>query len=70
LLLDGRWKALRLKSPSAPIQLFDLANDVAEKTDLAAQRPDLVARAAGLMQSVRVDNAHWKLSAVAPQKQR
>jgi hypothetical protein len=43
---------------------------VAEKTDLAAQRPDLVARAAGLMQSVRVDHAHWKLSAVAPQKQR
>jgi len=61
LLLDGRWKALRLKSPGAPIQLFDLVTDPAEKTDVAAANPRLVARAAELMKTVRVDNQYWKL---------
>jgi arylsulfatase A-like enzyme len=63
LLIDGRWKALRLKSPTAPIQLFDVQNDIAEKTDVAARNPDVVARAKGLMSSARHDNEHWKLTA-------
>lgn len=62
LLLNGRWKAIRLKTLTAPIQLFDLANDIAEKTDVAAKNPQLVARAAGLMKSARFDNEHWKLA--------
>lgn len=63
LLLDGRWKALRLKTPSAPIQLFDLVNDTAEKTDVAAKNPQILARVTELLQTVRYDNEHWKLSA-------
>jgi arylsulfatase A-like enzyme len=63
LLLDGRWKALRLKSPTAPIQLFDLASDIAEKTNVAAKNPQIVARATELMRTVRFDNDHWKLTA-------
>jgi arylsulfatase A-like enzyme len=63
VLIDGRWKALRLRTPAAPIQLFDLANDIGEKTDLAAKEPALVARAAELMKTARVDNEHWKLVA-------
>jgi uncharacterized sulfatase len=62
LVLDGRWKALRLKTLTAPIQLFDLANDIAEKTNVAAQHPVLVARAADLMKTARHDNEHWKLA--------
>ncbi len=61
VLLEGRWKALRLRSLKAPIQLFDLASDPAEKTDVAAAQPALVARAGTLMRTVRVDNEHWKL---------
>ena len=30
VLLDGRWKGIRLKSPAAPIQLYDLASDPGE----------------------------------------
>jgi arylsulfatase A-like enzyme len=63
VLIEGRWKAIRLKSPSAPIQLFDLTTDIAEKTDVAAKNPALVARATGLMKTARFDNEHWKLSA-------
>jgi arylsulfatase A-like enzyme len=63
VLLEGRWKALRMKSPSAPIQLFDLKNDVAEKTDVAAANGTIVARAEQIMKGGRRDNEHWKLNA-------
>ncbi len=63
VLLDGRWKAIRLKSPTQPIALYDLANDIAEKTDVAAKHAEIVTRAAGLMKTVRFDNEHWKLAA-------
>ena len=65
LLLDGRWKALRLKTLTAPIQLFDLTHDIAERTDVAAKNPALVARATELFKTVRRDNEHWKLPAAA-----
>ncbi len=61
LLINGRWKALRLKSLTAPIQLFDLSNDIAEKNNVAAQNPELVARALNLMKTARFDNEHWKI---------
>jgi len=66
VLLEGRWKGIRLKSPEAPIQLFDLAGDVGERTDLAARQPDLVRRIAAIMREAHVDNAYWKWPSVAP----
>ena len=38
VLLDGRWKGIRLKSPTAPIQLFDLATDPGERPMSPASR--------------------------------
>jgi uncharacterized sulfatase len=61
VLIEGRWKAIRHKKPSNPIELFDLRDDIAEQHNLAASHPELVARAADLMKSAHVDNAHWKL---------
>lgn len=61
VLIDRRWKAIRHKKPSTPIELFDQHNDVAEKQNVAASHPELVAKAANLMKSAHVDNAHWKL---------
>ena len=60
VLVGGRWKGIRLLSPSAPIQLFDLENDLGEKNDLAAQQPERVAEIAGLMRTGREDNEYWK----------
>jgi arylsulfatase A-like enzyme len=70
VLIEGRWKALRLKTLTAPIQIFDLTNDIAEKTDVAAKNPAIVSRATGIMRTARFDNAHWKLSAATPAKKR
>lgn len=61
VLIDGRWKAIRHKKRSNPIELFDQHNDIAEKQNIAADHPELVTRAATLMKSAHVDNAHWKL---------
>ncbi len=62
LLLDGRWKALRLGSPGAPIQLYDIHADPVEKNDVAAHHPEVVKRASALFVSARKDNAYWKLA--------
>ncbi len=63
VLLEGRWKGIRLLAPSAPILLFDLANDLGEKTDLAAKQPERVARVAAIMRTAHVDNAFWQAPA-------
>jgi arylsulfatase A-like enzyme len=60
VLLEDRWKGIRLKSPAAPIRIYDLANDPAESTDLAARQPKLVERIAAIMREAHVDNDHWK----------
>lgn len=61
VLLEGRWKGIRLLQTSAPIQLFDLQNDIAEQSDLAAKNPAMVARIAEVMRTAHVDNEHWKI---------
>ena len=61
VLLGSRWKALRAQRTAAPIKLYDLENDVAEQTDVAAQHPDLVARVGEIMRTAHVDNEHWKI---------
>jgi arylsulfatase A-like enzyme len=61
VLLEGRWKGIRLKSASAPIVLYDLAGDIAEEQDVSAMYPERVARIGELMRTARHDNDHWKL---------
>jgi arylsulfatase A-like enzyme len=60
VLLEGRWKGIRLTGPSAPIRLFDLQTDLGEKTDIAAKQPELVTRVAAVMREAHVDNEFWK----------
>ena len=56
----GDWKAVK-NSPSAAIELYDLKTDSAEKHDVAAQHPDVVAKAAGLLKSAHVDDPNWPM---------
>lgn len=63
VLLEGRWKGIRLKSLTAPIELYDLHHDLGEQHDVAADHPDTVARIGRIMETARVDNEFWKLPA-------
>lgn len=56
----GDWKAVR-NGPAKPVELYDLATDLAETKDLAAKKPDLVVKAESLMKSMRTEHADWPL---------
>lgn len=56
----GNWKAIRLKT-GAPLELYDLATDVGETTDVAAKHPDVVAVIEQYLKTARTDSAQWPL---------
>jgi arylsulfatase A-like enzyme len=56
----GDWKAVKNK-PSGAIELYDLKADPGESQNLAADRPDLVAKAAEIMKSARTEDPNWPL---------
>jgi arylsulfatase A-like enzyme len=60
VLVDGRWKGIRLKAPDASIQLYDQASDRAETVDVAARHPAIVERIGTIMRTAHVDNEHWR----------
>ena len=57
--MDGHWKAIRLGRTDAPVELYDLANDLGETKNLAAEKPEMVARAKELFVSARTESADW-----------
>lgn len=61
VLLDGRWKGIRENNIMAPIRLHDLATDLAEQTDIAANHPEIVKRVATLMRTAHMPNEHWQI---------
>lgn len=56
----GHWKAVR-SSVDKPIELYDLSQDVGEEHDVAAEHPEIVAKANALFQSARTDSPHWRV---------
>jgi arylsulfatase A-like enzyme len=63
----GDWKAVR-QGPEKPVELYDLKTDAAEAHDLAASKPDLVAKAEALMKSARTEHPDWPLVQKRPGK--
>lgn len=58
----GNWKAVR-NGPNAPLELYDLATDESEKTDLARERRGIAADAIRLMTREHVDDPNWPVKA-------
>lgn len=65
VIIEGRWKGLRLKGPGNPITLYELAADIGEQTDVAAEHPDTVARVEKILAEAHVPNEHWRIEAPA-----
>lgn len=66
----GRYKAIRrdlARDPDAPIALYDITADPAERQDVSAQHPDEVARARRYFDAAHTPSARWQHR---PRKQR
>jgi arylsulfatase A-like enzyme len=61
----GNWKAVRTPMLTGKIELYDLATDLGEQYDVAADHADLVKRAAKLMEKNRTKDPNW----VAPSEE-
>ena len=65
----GDWKAVK-NGPEAKVELYDLASDRAERTNLASQKLELVAQAASLMRAAHVHDPNWPLTGMAEQRKK
>lgn len=61
----GNWKAVRLnvaKNPNAPLELYNLKTDPAEKHNVADKHPDIVAKIENYLKTARTASPRWPLS--------
>jgi len=58
-LYQGRWKGLRRGAPDAPVRVFDLEADPAEKTDVAGGQPEMASRLDAYLRTARSDSPDW-----------
>jgi len=59
----GPWKAVQLnvhKNDDSPIEIYNLENDVAEKHNLASEKPKLVAQAKRIFADAHQDSEYWR----------
>ena len=59
-LYQGRWKGIRERSLSAPVALYDLREDVGERTNVASRHPEIAARIDAYLKTARSDSPDWK----------
>ncbi len=55
----GKWKGIRLhvgRDPAGPLELYDLASDLGETKNVAADHPEIVARIEQFMKAAHVDS--------------
>ncbi|MGE5294103.1 MAG: arylsulfatase [Solirubrobacterales bacterium] len=57
----GQWKAIRL--PSGALELYDLATDLGETADVAADHPDVVKKIRTYLAAARIESVYWPLTA-------
>ncbi|MGE3314486.1 MAG: arylsulfatase [Planctomycetaceae bacterium] len=57
----GRWKGIATPMESDQIEIYDVADDPGESTDLAPTRPDLVKQFRDILRQSHTDSPHWKV---------
>jgi len=62
----GKWKGIRLNvhtTADAPLELYDLSQDLAEKNNVAAQHPDIIKKIMSMMREAHAPDKNWPLFA-------
>ena len=54
----GDFKVVRL-SPTGPLELYNLKTDIAEKNNIAAEHPEIIAEIEVYLKTARTDSPHW-----------
>lgn len=63
----GQWKGLR-SALDAPLALYDLKTDPAEKQDVASSHPEVVAKLESYLKTARTGNSLWPLKPASQAK--
>jgi arylsulfatase A-like enzyme len=56
----GDWKAVRL-GLNGPLELYNLKDDLAETTNVAAKHPEVVAKIEAYLKGARTESEHWPI---------
>ncbi len=59
-LYQGRWKGIRQGGPEAAINLFDQSSDIAEKTNVADNHPEIAFKIGEYLKSARTESFDWQ----------
>jgi arylsulfatase A-like enzyme len=60
----GDFKGVRLnvhKNPTGPLELYNLANDISEKHNIAYQHPDVILEIETILKAARTDAERWPI---------
>ncbi len=60
-ILEGRWKGIRSRTTNAPVELYDLKNDIGETRNLADKHPDIVAKITRYLDTARTESTDWPI---------
>lgn len=61
VLYDGRWKGHRRGAPDAPIKLYDVDNDPAEKNNVADKHPEITQKIDTYLETARTATMDWPI---------
>lgn len=56
----GNWVAIRQPMLTGDVQLYDVAQDIGQEADMAAQHPELVAQAKSFMEQAHQPHENWR----------
>ena len=59
-MLFRSWKAVRLKK-DAPLELYNLAADPGEQSEVAAANPGIVSKIEAYLKNARTESARWPI---------
>jgi arylsulfatase A-like enzyme len=61
----GDWKAVRPQA-GAPLELYNLSTDLAEKENVAVQNPKVIAKIEACLRTARTESADWPIKPAPP----